>query len=300
MFGSGIEYGDGTLFGEGADAGVGERGAEIKVWDDAVEKATTGILFGTESTWQRVMTSTFDSGDATELDIEINIGEADAPTVGEFWCDAILLQEGAVIMPWNISLHDFLEHTGDNSMHREAAYPIGSIYLNAEVATNPSDPSMLGFGTWELFGSGKVMVGLDSGDGDFNELEETGGFKAVSLNIAQLANHSHTQDSHNHTQNTHNHTQNAHHHTVRVTDEAGAYSHGDGWIASLNSDGIGRRAEVGGYSNLYTAVQDTTPTNNEQTAVNQGNTAVNQTTGSGDTHTNVQPYIVVYMWKRVS
>jgi len=58
-------------------------------------------------------------------------------------------------------------------------YPVGSIYINATVATNPA--TLLGFGTWTAFGAGKVMIGLDAGDGDFDTVEETGGSKTVSV-----------------------------------------------------------------------------------------------------------------------
>ena len=42
-----------------------------------------------------------------------------------------------------------------------ALYPVGSIYTQATVATNPA--TLLGFGTWAAFGAGRVMVGLDGG-----------------------------------------------------------------------------------------------------------------------------------------
>ena len=48
----------------------------------------------------------------------------------------------------------------------ELAYPVGSIYMNATVATDPA--TLLGFGTWATFGAGKVPVGIDSTDDDFN------------------------------------------------------------------------------------------------------------------------------------
>ena len=60
-----------------------------------------------------------------------------------------------------------------------AVYPIGSIYINATNSTNPA--TLLGFGTWTAFGAGKVMVGLDSGDTDFDTAEETGGSKTSAL-----------------------------------------------------------------------------------------------------------------------
>ena len=62
-------------------------------------------------------------------------------------------------------------------------YPVGSIYTNATVATNPA--TLLGFGTWSAFGAGKVMVGLDSTDTDFDTAEETGGAKEVTLTAAE-------------------------------------------------------------------------------------------------------------------
>ena len=41
-------------------------------------------------------------------------------------------------------------------------YPVGSIYMNASVATNPG--TLLGFGTWVSFGAGRVLLGDDGGD----------------------------------------------------------------------------------------------------------------------------------------
>jgi len=57
------------------------------------------------------------------------------------------------------------------------AYPVGSIYINATNATNPG--TLLGFGTWVVFGAGRVPIGIDSGDTDFDAAEETGGAKTV-------------------------------------------------------------------------------------------------------------------------
>ena len=48
----------------------------------------------------------------------------------------------------------------------ELAYPVGSIYMNATDSTDPA--TLLGFGTWATFGAGKVPVGIDSTDSDFD------------------------------------------------------------------------------------------------------------------------------------
>ena len=66
-----------------------------------------------------------------------------------------------------------------------AAYPVGSIYINATSASNPS--TLLGFGTWTAFGAGRVLVGLDAGDALFDTAEETGGSKD-----AIVVSHTHT------------------------------------------------------------------------------------------------------------
>ena len=77
----------------------------------------------------------------------------------------------------------------------QAVYPVGSVYINAGVTTNPA--TLLGFGTWVAFGAGRVMVGLNGSDSLFDTLEETGGSKD-----AVVVSHTHTlgaAGAHNHT-----------------------------------------------------------------------------------------------------
>lgn len=68
------------------------------------------------------------------------------------------------------------------------AWPVGSVFLSV-VATNPA--TLLGFGTWSAFGAGRMLVGFDSGDTDFDAAEKTGGAKTVTLTTAQLPAHNH-------------------------------------------------------------------------------------------------------------
>lgn len=56
-------------------------------------------------------------------------------------------------------------------------YPVGSIYMST-VSTNPS--SFMG-GTWVAWGSGRVPVGINTSDTDFNTVEKTGGAKTQEL-----------------------------------------------------------------------------------------------------------------------
>jgi len=71
----------------------------------------------------------------------------------------------------------------------ETIYPIGSIYINAGVATNPG--TLLGFGTWSAFGTGRTIVGVDSSDTDFDAVRETGGAKTHTLTVSEIPSHTH-------------------------------------------------------------------------------------------------------------
>lgn len=57
-------------------------------------------------------------------------------------------------------------------------WPVGSVFISV-VSTDPH--TLLGFGTWSAIAEGRMLVGLDSGDADFNEAEETGGAKTKDL-----------------------------------------------------------------------------------------------------------------------
>lgn len=55
----------------------------------------------------------------------------------------------------------------------KAVFPIGSTYI---TQTNTSPNGILGFGTWERL-KGKVCVGIDENDNDFNTIGKIGGNK---------------------------------------------------------------------------------------------------------------------------
>jgi microcystin-dependent protein len=70
-------------------------------------------------------------------------------------------------------------------------YPVGSIYINAAVATNPG--TLLGFGTWAAYAEGRVPVGKAS-SGTFDTLDATGGAEtdAHELTTAETPAHTHS------------------------------------------------------------------------------------------------------------
>ena len=68
-------------------------------------------------------------------------------------------------------------------------YYVGKIIMDT-MNVNPA--TYLGFGTWVLWGSGKVPVGVDTTDTDFNTVEKTGGEKTHTLSINEMPSHYHT------------------------------------------------------------------------------------------------------------
>lgn len=65
-------------------------------------------------------------------------------------------------------------------------YPIGSIY----ISINSTNPGNIFGGTWERI-KGKMLVGVDEDDSDFNISSKTGGEKEVTLTVEQMPKHRH-------------------------------------------------------------------------------------------------------------
>jgi len=141
----------------------------------------------------------------------------------------------------------------------QAAYPVGSIYINASSSTNPN--ALLGFGTWEAFGAGRVLVGFNASDALFDTLEETGGSKDATVV-------SHT-------------------HTATVTDPGHTHSFASPVVANPSSTQIENTGSFVGGTSLNGTQSNTT-----------GISVTNASTGSSGTNANLQPYITVRMWKR--
>ena len=58
-------------------------------------------------------------------------------------------------------------------MNVDFMYPIGSIYLSVKNV----NPSVYFGGTWTSWGTGRVPVGVDTTQSEFNTVEKTGGSK---------------------------------------------------------------------------------------------------------------------------
>jgi len=145
---------------------------------------------------------------------------------------------------------------------KDALFPVGSIYINSGVTTNPA--TLLGFGTWVAFGAGRVMVGLNGSDTLFDTLEETGGSKD-----AVVVSHTHTATS--------TVTDPGHNHTV-----------------ALGSSFAGNVFVQPTVDSISASINTGTAT----TGVTVATTVAS--TGSSGTNANIQPYITVAMWKRTA
>jgi microcystin-dependent protein len=151
--------------------------------------------------------------------------------------------------------------------------------------------------------SGRVLVGRDAGQTEFDTLGETGGAKTHTLTSGEMPSHSHTQDAHNHTQNAHNHGQDAHNHSQNAHNHTqDAHGHGMNDPTHAHDQNIGANIGAGGSTGFnmtsvsttnstlgqYTngigtnaaatnvSVQNTTATNQAATATNIAATATNQ------------------------
>jgi len=146
-----------------------------------------------------------------------------------------------------------------------AAYPVGTIYT-AVVSTNPG--TLLGFGTWTAFGTGRVLVGIDTSDAGLATAEQTGGSKNA-INVS----HTHTA-------------------TSTVTDPTHSHAASSGNF--LTETGSGSYAYGGTGANISVVTNTATASTGITVAT------TNSTEGSSGTNANMQPYIVVYMWKRTA
>jgi len=305
--------------------------------------ATVGPIIGTSQIWMRGVSGTFNTDDCTSVIIEVHVGKPGQTTSGEFWMDAPMLHEDGVVTPWSLSLYDWIQHahTGgagsqidhgeladlndpdDHPQYKtEAAYPIGSLYFNADTTSNPN--SLLGFGTWALFGQGRVLVCPDGGS--FGDLGDTGGAETVTLGITNLpssntgsgSSHNHSQNAHNHTQSSHTHAQNSHDHPQGTHQHAALIYSPNGKYLVLNggsshynlsfgTTGTGANECKTNYQTCA-AVGGRTAGNVAQTAFNVAQTATNNAEsshnhplgGSDVGHANVQPWVAVSIWKRTA
>lgn len=185
-----------------------------------------------------------------------------------------------------------------------ASHPIGSIEINIS-GTNPS--TYLG-GTWIAWGTGKVPVGVNTSDTDFNTVEKTGGSKTISYKPA--GTNSGTAITLNAIELTHsggavgNHTLTvsempSHYHDTTYSDFSVTPAGGYGLASNTNTvpgAAVVTKSAGGDGAHNHPFTQ---PSKHSFTPTTK---TITQPTFTGTTATlNVQQeYITCYMWKRTA
>ena len=156
-------------------------------------------------------------------------------------------------------------------------HPIGSVYIttNNDESTAAQVATKYG-GTWVAWGSGKVPVGVDSAQTEFDTAEKTGGEKKHALTSAENGPHTHTGGNH--------------YHGV----EAGSYyAYASGTVSNETVGSIS-----GSGWKMPQVPESGTWTGSNKTGL--GGVVATTSSGSGTAHNNLQPYITCYMWKRTA
>jgi len=140
-------------------------------------------------------------------------------------------------------------------------YPINSIYIETS-GTNPA--TTFGFGTWVAFAAGRTLIGNGISDQAF-AAGTTGGESNHTLTVNELAVHAHGVNDSGHT-------------------------HGE-----TTAGGTGSVTSITGSINLSTsAISTPLSTQSSSTGITI------QNGGGGASHNVLQPFIVVYFWKRTA
>lgn len=192
--------------------------------------------------------------------------------------------------------------------------PVGTIIMSTSSA-NPS--TYMGFGTWAAWGSGRVPVGVNTGDTDFATVEKTGGSKththtqgatgaasgntgassgstggpsnntsgSTAITVAQMPGHTHDFPAY-------------HVNTGSYNAESAQITYKDwsttAWPAVAQTWG---QSTVGGGQGHTHTLSSHTHSLNSHTHTLNSHTHTNPTTAAAS---DVQPYITCYMWKRTA
>ena len=229
-------------------------------------------------------------------------------------------------------------------------YPIGSIYITTTYSSVDEVKNAIG-GTWERYGNGRTLVGLDENDTNFNALNKTGGVSEITINEENLPEHTHSISPLNGTTNetgSHNHSipaltgtaasAGAHTHTrgtmeitgyispsggsepkfhapggafysntkttyfsqtTNVTLASGSYRY-DGFNFQASRTWTGATSSDGAHTHTVTTNASNTGDNGNHTHTFTTEESISGSSGSSTAFTNLQPYVTVYMYKRVA
>ena len=185
-----------------------------------------------------------------------------------------------------LTLKDELNSTVTSDSILKQVYPVGSIYISVDN----TDPSELFGGTWKVYASGKTLVGVDSDNMNYSSVNKTGGSSTVTLSVSNLPSHTHSIPT-----------------LTGTTSQTGSHNHGmeSSYIAWPTHSSTGSEWHVtfhhetdvanGVYTKWFTA----SPGGAHQHTITTYS-SITDPAGSGASFSIQNPYITVYMWKRIS
>lgn len=151
-------------------------------------------------------------------------------------------------------------------------YPVGAIYMST-VSTNPA--TLFKIGNWEALPAGRVLLAQGTSTWGVNySAGSTGGEDKHTLTINESAPHNHTGSA----------TTSGSTHTHALTMQASHGKSGNGGVPRFSDGDV-----WSGYK-----------TQNLSAAGEHSHAITINNSGGGQAHNNMQPYLSVYMWKRIS
>ena len=161
------------------------------------------------------------------------------------------------------AIDELYEEATNYTEIRKLIYPIGSIYISVSDDTVSKVEARFG-GNWQSFGAGKMLVGVNTSETEFNTVEKTGGEKTHKLTISEMP---------------------AHRHLLIRQQWFGAD------ILYTSSSIYSWKSSTGGATSYGYKTNATNLADNSSDML---------TTGGDGSHNNIPPYVTVYMYKRVS
>lgn len=154
-------------------------------------------------------------------------------------------------------------------------YPVGSIYMSV-TSTNPA--TLFGIGTWQALPAGRVLLAQGRSDwGTTYNINDTGGEVNHTLTQNEMPVHGHSGSA--------NTSGSTHTHTLSLNQRHGK----DG---AWQSTPFFSNGDTGSSGQRVTATLSAAGSHTHGISINNA--------GGGQPHNNMQPYLVVYMWKRTA
>lgn len=157
----------------------------------------------------------------------------------------------------------------------ETVYPVGSVYTNKTDSTNPA--TLFGFGTWAAI-AGRVVVGIDGTQTEFDTAGETGGAKTHTLTGSESGT-------------------SAHGHTASSGNDSPDHSHNYTNLTGIKDTGDddNRYGAASGGGSVAFGTTGATARHTHTITVNNSSAA-----NASSAHNNLQPYVVCYVWERTA